>query len=132
MTPTTDKKKFIHAVIDGNIGYFKFYEEARQEDYEAAFEDYMRIVGQPATTKLVVAVEAKNEWNPIIENLWIKTGEMAEQFGIRKWGVVTPDSAIRKMTLSRVVKRKGFNNNPKYQFLLSGDESEVLDWIKKD
>ena len=127
----TAEKQFESRVIDRNIGYFRFYEGATQEDYQNAFEDYMKIVSDPKVTKLVVVNDKKGKWDQAIENIWIETGKMAERFGIKKWGVVTPDSAIREMTLKRVVK-SGYTKNPNYDFFLSRNEFEVLDWIKKD
>ncbi len=127
----TKEKQFEHRVIGSDTGYFRFYQDATEDDYMGAFDAYMSIVSDPAITKLVVVNDKKGKWDETIENAWIQTGKMADQFGIKKWGVVTPDSAIREMTLKRVVKQ-GFTESPNYDFFLSRNEAEVLAWISQD
>lgn len=65
-----------------------------------------------------------------IKRIWRTTGELITKHGIKKWGVVTPDSTIRKMTLRRVISLGG-KENRSYDILLSESESEILDWIHK-
>jgi len=120
--------KFIHSV-DKNIGYFKFMEGAKANDFKDAFEDYVKMVTNPSVTRFVVVMKTKR-WDSQIEQVWLKTAEMAEQNNIEKWGIVSPDSAIQKMTFKRIVKRNNFMENPKYDFKISISESEVMDWIK--
>lgn len=122
--------KFIHS-IDKNIGYFKFTENAEAADFAAAFDDYHKMVTNPSVTRFVVVMETKN-WDNKIEQIWLDTAEMAEQYNIERWGIVSLDSAIHKMTLKRVVKRNNFFNNPKYDFKLSISESEVMAWVKEE
>ena len=128
----TDLKKYEHRIIDSNIGYFRFFEDACEEVYREAFDDYTKMVTDERITKLIVVNDRKGKWDQVIENTWVQTAKMAEQYGIKKWGIVTPDSAIREMTLKRVVKKGNYNNNPNYDFFLSRNESEVLDWIRQN
>lgn len=126
----SEKYNYEYKIIDKNIGYFKFYENAEQKDFEAAFENYIGVVTNVNVNKLIVAVEMKGAWNKVIVNVWEKTAELAEIHDIKKWGIVTPGSALRKITLKRIVK--SVNETPNYDYFLSDSEKEVLDWIKKD
>lgn len=122
------EKKFVHS-IDNHIGYFKFMEDADASDFAAAFEDYHKMVTNPLVKRFVVVMETKT-WNNQIEEIWLNTAKMAEENDIERWGIVSPDSAIHKMTLKRVVKKNDFIENPNYDFKLSISESEIMDWIK--
>lgn len=123
-------KNFEYKIFDGNIGYFRFFDTATEEDYMNAFEDFMLMINDPFVDRFIVAVEVKSKWNNTIEGLWLKTAELAEQYNIKKWGIVTPDSAIRKLTLKRVVKKNKFESNLNYEFHLASNENEVFEWIK--
>lgn len=125
-------KEYDHKIIDSNICYFRFFTEATQDDYQSALEDCVRTLSMDSVTKLVVVNDVKGEWNTTIEDIWKETGRLSEAHGIKKWGVVVPDSAIRKMSLKRVVKAGGYDNNPAYDFFFSQDLEEVMQWIKKD
>ena len=130
MNTLCEPRRFSCRTINGNTGYFHFLENASQEDFAAAFEDYLEIVTDVNVSRLMVAVDLNSDWNDSIENLWLKTAELAEQFEIRKWGIVSPDSEIWT-TLRRVVHRNNLLTHPKYEFLLSDNKSEVLNWLRE-
>lgn len=128
----TKVKGYDHKIIDSNTSYFRFFIEATKDDYEAALGDCVRTLGMDSVTKLIVVNDVKGEWNKDIEEIWKETGRLSEANGIKKWGVVVPSSAIREMSLRRVVKSGGFDTNSSYDFFFSRDLEEVMEWIKKE
>lgn len=128
----TKVKGYDHKIMDSNTSYFRFFEEATQDDYQSALEDCVRTLSMDSVTKLIVVNDVKGEWNKTIEEIWKETGRLSEMHGIKKWGVVVPNSAIREMSLKRVVKAGGYYDNIAYDFFFSQDIEEVMEWIKKD
>ncbi len=123
-------KNFEYKVINRKIGFFKFHKEATESDYQMAFSDFTTMVKIPAVDRFVVVVESEGAWNDMIEGLWLRTAELTEQYHIKKWGIVTPNSAIMKIALKRVVMQNNSYSNPTYDFYLSESESVIIAWIK--
>jgi len=125
-------KGYDHKIMDSDTSYFRFFIEATREDYENALGDCVRTLAMDSVTKLIVVNDMKGEWNKDIEEIWKETGRLSEKYGIKKWGVVVPNSAIREMSLKRVVKSGGFDSNTSYDFFFSRDIDEVMQWMKKE
>lgn len=122
-------KTYLSKTIDGNIAYWKFLKNATAESFKDAFEEFLALVSMKHINRLIVAVEMNDAWEPKIKDLWIKTGEVANQNGIKKWGVVT-ESHIKKLSVSFLMK--GANQATRdYEHYVSDSEEDVLDWIRK-
>ncbi|OLS23607.1 MAG: hypothetical protein HeimC3_08600 [Candidatus Heimdallarchaeota archaeon LC_3] len=112
-----------------SIAYWKFKENSTPQTFQDAFVEFNESVHKPEVSRLVVNVEMKNAWNQEVQSLWLKTGELADEAGIEKWGIVTPN-ATKKLTIQYLIKG-GRNGSRKYSHLISTSESEVIDWAKK-
>lgn len=121
-------ENYEHKVIDSSIGYFRFFENATAEEFQAGLNDLMKIVAYPEIEYLVVVNDQKTTWNDEAEVVWRTTGELLNKNNIKKWGVVTPESSIRKMTLKRVISLGGKRS---YDILLSENEDEILNWVRQ-
>ena len=121
---------FESKIIDEKIAYWKFFEHAAIDSYSDAYTEFEEMVRRPEITKLMVVVDQSDAWDEAIHSLWIKTGEAAEENNISKWGIVTPSSFIREMTIKRLVGGGSFNKIRKYQYFVSQKEGEVLDWLR--
>jgi methyl-accepting chemotaxis protein len=125
----TAERQHESAVINGNIAYWKFLPGATAQSFMDAFDEFNELVHRPEITRLVVAVEMKNPWEQSIQHLWIKTGEIADQVGIKKWGVVPPDMN-KEMTVKHLI-RGGKDGHRSYETYVSSSEDEVIEWAKQ-
>ena len=114
-------------IIDNKIAYWKFKESSTPETFQKAFEEFNEMVHSPQVTRLVVCVEMKNAWGMDIQDIWLKTGEIADMAGIKKWGIISP-SLIKKYVIRFLVKG-GKDGTRKYQYLISDNEEEIKSHI---
>ncbi|MEM9327117.1 MAG: hypothetical protein AAGA85_15725 [Bacteroidota bacterium] len=114
-------------VIDQRIAYWKFKEEATGQTFASAFNEFLGMVGQPAITNLLVNVEMKNAWNRSIQDIWLKTGEVADHHGITKWAVVTSETG-KELTIRYLIKG-GAGGKRRYAQMVTDDEAEAIDWL---
>ena len=70
----------------------------------------------------------KNAWDEHIQNIWLQTGAVADQSGIVKWGIVTPEGN-KGLTISYLVKG-GKEGKRSYDHFISQSEDEVLEWAR--
>ncbi len=130
MISKTTVQNFKYEIVDSSIAYFKFYEGASAEEFQAGLDELMKVVALPEIQYLFVANESKRPWEKEAEAVWRNTGILITKHNIKKWGVVTPDSAIRKMTLNRIISLGGVANRS-YDIKLSESEEEVMNWLKE-
>lgn len=121
---------FEYEIVNDSIAYFKFYEGASADEFQAGLDELLKVVERPEIQQLMVVNESKSKWDEGAEEVWRNTGEIISKHKILKWGVVTPDSAIRTMTLRRVINLGG-RANRSYDIMLSKDESAVMNWLKE-
>ena len=114
-------------VIDQQIAYWKFKENASSETFTQAFNEFVNMVQQPSITNLLVNVEMKDAWNRSIQDIWLKTGEIADQHGIMKWAVVTPETG-KELTIRHLI-RGGGRGERQYAQMVTTDESEAIGWL---
>ena len=64
-----------------------------------------------------------------IQGYWLRTGEIAQENGIVKWGVVAAGTP-RQMTV-RYLLRGGNGGSRTYQRFVSDSLRDVLEWIRE-
>jgi ABC-type transporter Mla subunit MlaD len=127
-TEGAGEKQHESRVINGNVAYWRFLSGATAESFTAAFEEFNELVHRPEITRLVVSVGMKNPWAESIQDIWIKTGEIADQAGIEKWGVVAPDMN-KEMTINYLIQG-GKDGTRSYETYVSSSEDAVIEWAK--
>lgn len=121
-------KGYESKIIDGNISYWKFLEDASQESFAEAFVDFNKVIRQPEITGLIVVVEMKDPMGAMVQDLWLQTGTIADEAGIKKWGIVAPDD-WKKIVLDYLA-RGGKDGQRSYEYFISSSEDEVIAWMK--
>ncbi len=114
-------------VIDRDMAYWKFKSKATLDDYISAFHEVILLVGKPNIKKLMVVIEAANAWDDETMVFWVKTRDIANEFNIKKWGIVTPNAIIRKDMIRQLVASNGNNT---FTHFVSQVEQEAMEWIK--
>jgi len=115
-------------VLDGHIACWEFFETADADSFKAAFDEFYELIHRDHIDALVVDVKMKDAWGKDIQELWLKTGELADEAGIKRWGVVTPNLS-KKITIRHLVKG-GKEGNRSYAYLISDSLDEILTWIR--
>lgn len=115
-------------IMDGSIAYFKFNKGAGAEDFQQLFPDFQAKVQDPKVDKMIVDVEMEDAWGKSIQDIWLQTGKVADDAGIKRWGVVTAESG-KMMTINFLVKG-GKERNRSYETYVSEDLDDVLKWIR--
>jgi len=114
-------------IIGGKVAYWKFKSNANEKSFASAFEEFKKMVNKSRIKSLVVAVEMDDPWGKKIQDLWIKTGEIANDAGIEKWGVYVPENNFKKPTI-RYLMNGGSTGNREYEKFISSNEQEVISW----
>ena len=114
-------------IVGEKVAYWKFKKGATAHSFMHAFEEFKRSVTKPNITSLVVSVEMDDPWGETIQDLWIKTGEIADYSGIRKWGIYVPETNFKKATIRFLVTGAG-KGTRRYQHFISSNEREVVTW----
>jgi len=115
-------------IIDTKVAYWKFKEKATPQTFQEAFAEFNKMVHRPEVTSLVVCVEMENAWGREIQDIWLKTGEVADLAGITKWGIISP--TLYKKYVIRFLVKGGKEGNRRYQYLISDNEEKVITWAK--
>jgi methyl-accepting chemotaxis protein len=124
-----ERKQHESRVIEGSIAYWRFLPGATADSFRAAFDEFNELVHRPEITRLVVSVGMKDPWAESIQHLWLKTGEIADDAGIEKWGVVAPDMN-KEMTINYLIQG-GKEGSRGYETYVSSSEDEVIEWAKQ-
>lgn len=117
-----------HRTIDTDIAYFRFLKGAGATDFYTMFPEFQALVERPEIDKMVIDIQMNDAWGGEIQDIWLQTGEFAEGAGIKRWGVVTPESS-KKMTIRHLIKG-GRARNRAYETYVSDSLDEVLQWIR--
>lgn len=123
MSDLTDSK-----IIDGNIAYFLFKKGAGPQDFQEIFPDFQAKVQDPKVDRMIVDVQMDDAWGKDIQQVWLQTGDVADQAGIKRWGVVTVEPS-KKMTINHLIKG-GRDRTRSYEGYVSDNLDDVLNWIK--
>ncbi|NBB90361.1 MAG: hypothetical protein GVY23_04030 [Spirochaetes bacterium] len=115
-------------IMDGNIAYFKFNKGAGAEDFQQLFPDFQTKVQDPSVDKMIVDVQMDDAWNKSIQEIWLQTGKVADDAGIKRWGVVTAEPG-KTMTINFLIKG-GKERNRSYETYVSENLDDVLKWIR--
>lgn len=125
------KKNYEWEVLIGNTAFFHFKKGAQPEDYKAAFEPYQELVEKPYIKNLGVIVD-QYTWDDTIRQMWLKTAEMADQYNLEKWGVVTPGGFIWEKTIEFVIKKGNLAKGTSYKTQVLENKQALLDWIREN
>ena len=79
---------------------------------------------------MVVVEDDETLFNKEMQDIWIMTGDLADQNGLKKWGVVVP-SMTKEVTLQYLVQG-GQDGDRNYEHFISTDEDEVLSWVRSE
>lgn len=113
--------------IDDNVAYFRFNSGATAETFQEIFPEFKAKVSDPKIDKMIVDVQMDDAWGKDIQSVWLQTGEVADQAGIKRWGVVTVEPS-KKMTIQYLIKG-GKERNRSYDTFVSDSLDEVRNWI---
>ena len=115
-------------IMDENIAYFKFNKGAGADDFQQLFPDFQAKVQDPSVDKMIVDVQMEDAWGKSIQDIWLQTGKVADDAGVKRWGVVTAESG-KTMTINFLIKG-GKERNRSYETYVSEDLDDVLKWIR--
>jgi uncharacterized protein YcnI len=115
-------------IIDGNIAYFRFNKGATAEDFKTLFPDFQAKVQDPKVDKMIVDVQMDDAWGRSIQDIWLQTGQVADEAGIKRWAVVTAEPS-KEMTINYLIKG-GKERNRSYETHVSESLDKVLAWIR--
>jgi len=130
MSNTDTAKNYESKIIGGKVAYWKFKENAVEKSFLQAFDEFQTMVEKNSITRLVVAVEMHDPWGKQIQDIWIKTGEIADKAGIKKWGIYVPEENFKKPTI-RFLVNGGGRGTRSYEHFISSDERDVINWALK-
>lgn len=126
---STNKKAHITKIIDDHILYFKFLKGNEISNYMVGLQECKDNMAKPNVDVIVVIVEDEETmFNKSMQDIWLMTGDLADQNGLVKWGVVVP-SLTKQVTIEYLVQG-GKDGDRDYEHFISMDEEEVLKWAK--
>ncbi|TRX57770.1 hypothetical protein FNH22_15290 [Fulvivirga sp. M361] len=124
-----EKKAHITKIVDDHILYFRFLKGNALENYQVGLQECKDNMALPNVDVIVVVVEDDNTmFNKEMQDIWIMTGDLADQNGLVKWGVVVP-SLAKEITIQYLVQG-GQDGDRNYEHFISTDEEEVIAWAK--
>ena len=124
-----EKKAHITKIVDDHILYFGFLKGNALENYQVGLQECKENMALPNVDVIVVVVEDDNTmFNKEMQDIWIMTGDLADQNGLVKWGVVVP-SLAKEITIQYLVQG-GQDGDRNYEHFISTDEEEVIAWAK--
>ena len=124
-----NKKAHITKIIDDHILYFKFLRGNEISNYMVGLQECKDNMAKPNVDIIVVVVEDEETmFNKSMQDIWLMTGDLADQNGLIKWGVVVP-SLTKQVTIEYLVQG-GKDGDRDYEHLISMDEDEVLKWAR--
>ena len=124
-----NKKAHITKIIDDHILYFKFLRGNEISNYMVGLQECKDNMAKPNVDIIVVVVEDEDTmFNKSMQDIWLMTGDLADQNGLIKWGVVVP-SLTKQVTIEYLVQG-GKDGDRDYEHLISMDEDEVLKWAR--
>ncbi|NJO03663.1 MAG: hypothetical protein HC880_20075 [Bacteroidia bacterium] len=128
MENTTDKAH-ITKIIDNHILYFRFLKGNEISNYMVGLQECKENMAKPNVDVIVVVVEDEETmFNKQMQDIWLMTGDLADQNGLVKWGVVVP-SLTKQVTIEYLVQG-GKDGDRDYEYFISMDEEDVLKWAK--
>jgi len=113
-------------VSSGQIAYFNFPESSGQESFAVGLEELKKMIQNPSVKYLLVNVSINSAWNKEGQQVWVDTGVLAEEVGIKKWGVVSNEKA-KQITIKYLIN--GAGGKRKYETLVTDNEKECLEWM---
>lgn len=114
-------------VLGSNTTYWRFLENATPQTFAAAFEQFVVAVNRPEIDRLMVVMEMRGAAGVEILDLWYQTGRVAQEAGIRRWGIVIDESeVVRRLAIAYQVKGRGEPRS--YEHLISSSHEEVERW----
>ena len=124
-----ETKAHITEIIDDHILYFRFLKGNKLENYQVGLQECKDNMALPNVDVIVVVVEDdETMFNKDMQGIWLMTGDLADQNGLVKWGVVVP-SLTKEITIEYLVQG-GQDGDRNYEHFISTDEEEVMDWAK--
>ena len=125
----TSNTAHITKIIDDHILYFKFLKGNAIANYMVGLEECKENMAKPNVDVIVVVVEDEETmFNKNMQDIWLMTGDLADQNGLIKWGVVVP-SLSKQVTIEYLVQG-GKDGDRDYEHLIAMDENEVLKWAR--
>ena len=107
-----------------------FSQNSNNQTFEEAFINCAKHIKSPKVTKILIVLDDQPMWVRNTQMLWSQTRVMANEYGIKKWGVVAPNNGALWMTVKRLVAGIGEKVKPQYEYLISDSESKIMEWIR--
>ena len=124
-----EKKSHITKIIDDHILYFRFLKGNKISSYETGLQECKANMEKPNIDIIVVVVEDdETMFNKEMQDIWLMTGDLADQNNLVKWGVVVP-SLSKQITIEYLVQG-GKDGDRDYEYLISTDEDDVIEWAR--
>lgn len=125
----TQQKAHIMKIVDNHILYFRFLKGNEISSYYEGLQECKDNMSLPHVDVIMVVVEDDETlFNKEMQDIWLMTGDLADQNGLVKWGVVVP-SMTKEVTLQYLVQG-GQDGDRNYEHFISTDEDEVLAWVR--
>ncbi len=124
-----EQKAHIMKIVDDHILYFRFLKGNAVENYQVGLQECKDNMTLPNVNRIVVVVEDDDTmFNKEMQGIWLMTGDLADQNGLTKWGVVVP-SLAKEVTIEYLVQG-GKDGDRDYDHFISTEEDEVMDWAR--
>ncbi len=124
------KKAHIMKIVDNHILYFRFLKGNELSSYEEGLQECKDNMGKSEVDVIMVVVEdIETMFAKEMQDIWLMTGDLADQNGLVKWGVVVPDMA-KQVTIEYLVQG-GKDGDRDYEHFISTDEDDVMNWCKE-
>ena len=65
-------------IFEGNIASFRFNPGATAETFDEILPDFQSKVTSPKVDRMIVDVQMTDAWGRSIQEIWLRTGEVAE------------------------------------------------------
>lgn len=125
----TAKKSHVMKIIDDHILYFRFLKGNEISSYQAGLQECKENMEKPNIDVIMVVVEDdETMFNKNMQDIWIMTGDLADQNDLFKWGVVVP--SLSKQVAIEYLVQGGKDGDRDYEYLISTDEEDVISWCK--